>query len=563
MPIRGFQSSMDYKMVMGVGNLSKVDCVTVTWPDQRVQIMLDVQVNQLLTAASENAHLVAHQEHPTKALLRRVVIDSIMHVENQYNDFARDRLQYHMLSTQGPAYAVADINDDGLDDFFIGGSAGNVSAIYLQKPGEKFIRLPGELFESDRTAEDVAAIFFDADNDKDLDLYVVAGGSEHLKESTSQLDRLYINAGIKNGQPLFEKSMRGVPPIQQSGSCVQAADIDNDGDVDLFVGTRSIPSFYGVPADQVILVNDGEGNFMDATAMVAPALKHFGMVTDAAWFDYDKNGFIDLMVVGEWMPVTIFANDGKKLTRIENVPGLAKSDGWWNKIKAVDIDKDGDTDFVLGNLGLNSFFTPSKTEPMALYVNDFDKNGSIEPIFAFTKGNKEYPFALRQDIIQQISALKKEFVFYKDYAGKSIPEVFKASSLANAHKLHFYEPHTSLLINEGSKRFRLQQLPVEAQFAPVYGIEVSDVNDDNLEDIILGGNLFAVKPQVGRYDALRGLVLLNYGKARFKTLPSLESGLKIGGEIRHISTLNISGEKAIIFIRNNNTVQLYRTAANR
>jgi hypothetical protein len=287
------------------------------------------------------------------------------------------------------------------------------------------------------------------------------------------------------------------------------------------------------------------------------------MVTDAAWFDYDTNGFPDLMIVGEWMPITIFANDGKKLTRVENVSGLEKSDGWWNRIKAADIDKDGDTDFVLGNLGLNSFFTPSIDDPMILYVNDFDKNGSVEPIFAFTKGNKEYPFALRQDIIQQISALKKEFVFYKDYAGKSIPEIFEASSLAKANRLYFYEPHTSLLINEGAKGFRLQKLPVEAQFSPVYGIEVSDVDGDNLEDIILGGNLFAVKPQVGRYDAMRGLVLQNQGKARFTAMSSVESGLKIAGEIRHIATLKTSNETALVFIRNNNTVLLYRPSANR
>jgi hypothetical protein len=263
------------------------------------------------------------------------------------------------------------------------------------------------------------------------------------------------------------------------------------------------------------------------------------------------------------MPITIFTNDGKKLTPVENVPGLEKSDGWWNRIKPVDIDRDGDTDFVLGNLGLNSFFTPSKTEPMTLYVNDFDKNGSVEPIFAFTEGNKEYPFALRQDIIQQISALKKEFVFYKDYADKSIPEIFDESSLEKAHKLHFYEPRTSLLINEGRNGFRLQPLPMEAQYAPVYGIEIADVDGDDLDDIVLGGNLFAVKPQVGRYDAMSGLVLRNRGKEGLQAMSSQESGLKIGGEIRHISTVRTSGERAITFIRNNNTVLLYRRSAKR
>ena len=563
MPIRGFQSSMDYKMILGLGDLSKVDCVAVTWPDQRVQILRDIEANQLLTVSSADAKVVAHSEPISNPLLQQVLTDSIMHEENQFNDFARDRLQYHMLSTQGPAFAKADLNNDGLDDFFLGGAAGKTSAIYLQQPGNKFTQLKGKLFEPDSIAEDVAAVFFDADNDGDPDLYVVTGGSEHLRESIHQLDRLYINTGIENGQPVFKKSTGGTPSVHQSGSCVQAADIDNDGDLDLFVGTRSIPSFYGVPADQVILINDGNGNFSDATHAVAPALRKFGMVTDAAWFDWDHNGFPDLIVVGEWMPITIFTNDGKKLTPVGNVLGLEKSDGWWNRIKPVDIDKDGDTDFFLGNLGLNSFFTPSKKEPMTLYVNDFDKNGSVEPIFAFARGNKEYPFALRQDIIQQISALKKEFVFYKDYADKSVSEIFDESSLEKAHKLYFYEPRTSLLINEGKNGFRLKPLPIEAQYAPVYGIEIADVDGDELDDIVLGGNLFAVKPQVGRYDAMRGLVLQNRGKDGFEAMSSLESGLKIGGEIRHISTLRTSNDQALTFIRNNNTVLLYRRPAKR
>lgn len=559
MPIRGFQSSMDYKLIMGLGNADKIDSLTVVWPDQRVQVLRDVAANQVLTFSSKDAKSVTKPTRQEKPLLKLIVTDSIAHEENQYNDFDRDRLQYHMLSTQGPAFAKADINNDGLDDFFIGGSAGKTAAIYLQRPGDKFSKLPGGLFEPDSVAEDVAAVFFDADNDRDLDLYVATGGSEHRGQSIHQVDRLYINHEERNGQSEFVKSTGRIPLLHQSGSCAKPVDIDNDGDLDLFIGTRVVPAFYGVPCDQTILINDGKGYFKDATDTVAPQLKQLGMVTDACWFDYDNNGFPDLLIAGEWMPLTIFTNDGRQLAKVENIPGLNQSEGWWNRIKEMDVDQDGDMDFILGNLGLNSFFKPSKNEPMSLYVSDFDKNGSVEPIFAFKRENKEYPFALRQDIIKQINSLKKEFVFYKDYADKTISEIFDEGALQKAHKLNFYEPHSSLLINEGSGGFKLQHLPVQAQYAPVYGIEVADVNGDNLQDIILGGNLFGVKPQAGRYDALRGLLLENKGNAVFNPVNSTRSGLKIDGEIRHVSILKNHSKKNIAFIRNNDTVVFYRT----
>jgi hypothetical protein len=558
MPIRGFQSSMDYKLIMGLGKLGEVDSLVITWPDRRVQILRRVKANQVLTVSSRDAVAVVHKPHKEKMLLRRIESDTIMHRENQYNDFDRDRLQYHMLSTQGPAFAKADLNGDGLEDFFLGGSAGIPSVIYLQQDGEKFTAMAMELFGVDSAAEDVAAAFFDADNDKDLDLYVVTGGSEYTVQSHQQADRLYINLGIVNGIPKFEKSTDRIPLIYQSGSCVKPADLDNDGDLDLFVGTRAIPALYGLPCDQTILLNDGRGYFKDATAALAPQLKQLGMVTDATWFDYDNNGFDDLLIVGEWMPVTVFTNDGKGLLKAENIAWTAQSEGWWNRIHRMDVDKDGDTDFVLGNLGLNSFFKPSQDEPLTLYVNDFDKNGSIEPIFAFTKNGREYPYALRQDIIKQINSLKKEFVFYKDYADKTVYEIFETSSLEKAHKLSFYEPRSSLLINNGIGSFKLQPLPLEAQFAPVYAIHSMDIDNDDLDDIILGGNLFGVKPQVGRYDGLRGLVLKNLDQGEFKPLSPAKSGLRIEGEIRHITTLGKGDKLTIVFVRNNNTVLFYR-----
>ena len=295
--------------------------------------------------------------------------------------------------------------------------------------------------------------------------------------------------------------------------------------------------------DQYFAENDGKGNFSDVTGTVAPQFKTLGLVTDAVWFDYDKNGFSDLMSWATGSPITIFKNDGKDLTKVDSVAGLEKSDGWWNKIKEMDVDKDGDLDFIIGNLGLNSFFKPSASEPVSLYVSDFDKNGSIEPIFTFSKNGREYPFALRQDIIKQLNSLKKEFVFYKDYADKSVDEIFDEDLLQKATKLNFFQPETSLLLNEGPKGFTLKHLPVEAQVSPVYAIEVFDVDGDGLDDVLLGGNLFAVKPEVGRYDALRGLVLKNNGGGNFSVQTGMESGLKIDGEIRHIGILSNGRKK--------------------
>jgi hypothetical protein len=339
---------------------------------------------------------------------------------------------------------------------------------------------------------------------------------------------------------------------------VRLADIDNDGDLDLFVGTRVMPARYGLPCDQFILQNDGHGRFTDVTAAIAPAFKKLGMVTDARWFDYDQNGFRDLIVVVVWMPVTIFRNDGKQLTRVEGIQGLQKTEGWWNTIEVADLDEDGDVDFVLGNLGMNSKFQPSAERPVTMYLNDFDQNGSTEPIFSYpNEKGEEYPVALRQDIIKQMSSLKKQFVYYKDYAGKSVREIFDEKLLENATVLKFYEPRTSLLMNNGPGDFQLKPLPVQAQVSPVFAARVMDVNHDSHADIVLGGNLFAVKPEIGRYDALLGLVLTGNGKGDFSPVSSQQSGLNLKGEVRHVELIRTKDRTLIAFVRNNDTVKFY------
>lgn len=559
MPMRGFQSSMDYKMVIGLGSHESVDSMIVTWPDDKVSFLRSVRADQHLTILQKDAQdPVPAGKEKVKPLLREIAMPVIAHEENDYNDFDRDRLLYHMLSTQGPAFAVADLNGDGADDFYLGGSIGGRAQLYLQKD-EIFEKVYSEEFDIALSADDTDAAFFDADGDNDLDLYVVSGGSENLAKTTPLLDRFYENTGMKNGVPVFKARENRIPPLYQSGSCVRPADVDLDGDMDLFVGTRSIPAQYGIPADQFLLINDGLGNYTESSATWAPQFSKLGMVTDALWFDYNKDNFPDLIVVGEWMPVTIFLNDGKRLTKMENVKGLQHSDGLWNRIKAADIDNDGDLDFVLGNLGWNSKFRPSPETQIRLYVNDFDENGSVDPIFTYSQSGEVYPFALRQDMIKQMSSLKKKFVYYKDYAGHSITDIFDEGILEQTTPLNFFQSATSLLINKGNNTYSLEPLPAEAQVAPVYGITVADMNNDQHPDVILGGNLFGVKPEVGRYDALRGLVLTGDGKGGFRARTAVWSGLNVDGEVRHIALLQGSPAKKIAVIRNNGSMKLFGT----
>lgn len=556
MPIRGFQSSMDYKMIAGLGQYATVDTLVITWPDHQQQVLKNVKSDQILKI--DYAH--SAKVRPAAAVIHVPIFESIpspdiIHQENDFNEFDRDRLLYHMLSTQGPAFAKADLNGDGRDDFFVGGSVGSTGKIFLQQNDNTYAALAN--FPVDSLSDETDAVFFDADGDQDQDLYVVTGGTENLAQSLALRDILYLNQGIKGGVPVFSRAAESVPAVYASGSCVSAADFDKDGDIDLFVGTRVLPSNYGLPCDQSLFLNDGKGNFKDVTATWAPELKSLGMITDAVWDDFDDDGNPDLIVVGEWMAVTVFKNNGQKLTRVI-APGLENSEGWWNRIVPADIDADGDTDFVLGNLGLNSRFKPSVEKPIRLYVNDFDENGSLEPIFTYSDGQTDFPFALKKDLLKQMSSLKKKFIFSRDYAGKAIGDVFPENLLQQATVLKYTMPYSSILMNQGKDGFRLTPLPLEAQVSPVYGIEIADINHDGRADIILGGNLFSVKPEVGRYDALMGLVLVGDGKGNFNPMPSWESGISIQGEVRQISFIKNKSKRLLAIIRNNDSIILYK-----
>lgn len=561
MPMRGFQSTVDPRLNFGVGTADTLDRVLVKWPDGKVTELTSVAANQAIEIDYDDATTPGRGEMVALADAKPVFNDvsdrlkiDYIHAENYYVDFDRDQLIYHMITSEGPRMSRGDVNGDGLEDIFIGGPRDVAGKLFLQQAGGSFKSWGAETFEADKLSEDAGSTFVDVDGDGDLDLYVCSGSNEFPNSSTALVDRLYINDG--NGS--FTKSSQILPTARfESTSCVTAADYDNDGDEDLFVGVRVQPFLYGVPANGYILNNDGKGNFTNVTGKVAPELTGIGMITDAAWSDVDGDEDQDLLVVGEYMPVTVFVNEGSNFVNKTSQAGLADSRGWWNNIVAADLDKDGDVDFVLGNHGLNSRFKASTDRPVCMYVSDFDQNGAIEQIVCRYDGDESYPLVLRHDLVSQIPSLKKKYLKYESYKEQAIDDIFSSDQLDKAIKLEAQVMESSVLLNNGSGTFTLSTLPMEAQLAPVYAIATDDFDGDGTPDIVLGGNLYRVKPEVGRYDASRGLFLKGKGDGTFEAWPSKRSGMRIEGELRDFTTIRIGGRAMLLGARNSNTLVVY------
>jgi hypothetical protein len=564
-PVRGFESTVDHRPHIGLGDIQVIDRLTVTWPDGSVTSLDSVKTDQMLSLRQADGAVIPAKSQTAETTTARPILKDIsplklidfVHHENDFVDFDRDHLIYHMLSTEGPRMSKGDVNGDSLDDLFVGGAKDQSAALFLQTSAGKFRRTNETTFEKDKVSEDMGSVFFDADNDHDLDLYVCSGGNEFSPSSTALIDRLYLNDGKGN----FTRSSQILPSSSafESTSTVKAADYDGDGDVDLFVGVRLRPFLYGLPMNGYILNNDGKGKFKDITGAVAPGLQQTGMITDGIWADIDGDKDQDLMVAGEYMPVKIFLNEAGKFTDQTIPAGLGKSNGWWNKIVAADLDQDGDMDFVLGNHGINSKFKATFEKPLCMYVNDFDQNGNIEHLICTFNGGESYPTILRHDLVSQIPSLKKKYLKYETFKNETLTDIFTPEQLKNALELKVYELKSSVAINDGKGKFTLRALPLEAQFSPVYGIEVSDVDKDGILDILSGGNFYSVKPEVGRYDAGYGLFLKGDGKGNFETVSSQESGILIDGEVRDIVTLKTRGGSLIVFSRNNDSVQVYTT----
>jgi hypothetical protein len=560
-PNRGFQSTVDARPNIGLGKATRAEEVIVEWPDGRVTRLSGVPTDQTLVLQQAEAVMPGKPVLPNPSYstlfdeIRQNRPVEFIHQENLFVDFDRDRLIFHMLSTEGPCMCKGDVNGDGREDFYMGGAMDSPGTLFVQQANGRFVRSSAEIFEADKGSEDVACAIFDADGDGKKDIYVASGGSEVSVSSSTLADRLYLNSG--GGK--FRKSEQILPAFQyESSSSVQPADFDKDGDTDLFVGIRNIPFYYGLPCNGYLLQNDGKGNFTDVSARLLPALKKIGMITSAAWMDYDADGDPDLAVAGEWMPLRLFRNDGKQFTDVSAAAGLGKTNGWWNALETADLNGDGLPDLVAGNHGLNSRFHASADKPIKLYINDFDQNGNIEQILTQYNGEKAYPMVLRHDLVQQLPSLKKQYLKYASYKGQRIEDIFAPEVLKRSLVLEAFTLATVALINDGKGGFRIVRLPMEAQFSPVYAIAIQDMDGDRKNDILLGGNLYNVKPEAGRYDASYGTLLKGDGKGGFQTVPQRMTGIQLRGQARKFLWMDIGKENMLFVANNADTLQVFR-----
>ncbi len=561
-PTRGFQSTVDAVMTFGLGATETVDTLIVAWPDDRVQVQTNVATNQRLTIRQADAAVpeedVLLAPTPPGPPLFADITDEVgldyAHQENAFVDFDREALLPKMLSTEGPHLAVADVNRDGLDDVYIGGAKEQPGALFVQQRGGGFVSTNEAVFARDKISEDLGATFFDADGDGDMDLYVVSGGSEYARRAPGLTDRFYLN----DGRGTFEKTRDRIPEITTSGSCVEAADYDRDGDLDLFIGGRLEPWQYGVDPRSYLLQNDGRGRFTDVTEEVAPALAHVGLVTDAAWTDLDGDRRLDLVVVGEWMPVTVFRNTGAGLEPRTDA-GLEQSHGWWNRLLPGDFDGDGDQDFIAGNLGLNSRLQASPEAPATMHVHDFDRNGWTEQIVSLDNHGTRYPIVLKADLLNHLTFLRPRYPRHTDYAEQTVEDIFTEEELAGAVVKTAYEFQTALVENQGDGTFVLKPLPYEAQLAPVYGIAAEDVDGDGHTDLLLAGNFHAVKPEFGRMDASYGLWLRGDGTGSFAAVPTRTSGFRVTGQARDMAFVEDATRGRLLFIaKNDGPIQVFQ-----
>jgi hypothetical protein len=559
-PTRGFQSSVDSRLHFGLGAATRVDTLVVVWPDRAFQTLTDVVLDRMLTLSRSDASGTFRYPPPAAEPLftdvsARLGAD-VTHEEDSYSDFAREPLIPHLLSAEGPALAVGDVNGDGLDDMYLGGAKWQPGRLLVQQRDGRFVARPQPSIAADSIAEDVDAAFLDANGDGHPDLLVVSGGNEFWGQADALRSRLYLNDGAGN----FRRDTTALPPIFENGSCVATADFDGDGHVDLFIGSRVVGRRYGETPTSHLLHNDGTGHFTDVTLERAPALSRAGMVTSATWTDYDGDGKLDLVVAGEWMPVRIFRQvAGGRFEEKTADAGFARSSGWWNSVTVLPAAGRAKPDLLLGNLGLNSYLRASSAEPARLYVGDFAHDGGLQQILTFYKDGVSYPMATRDELLGAIPSLRERFTTYKSFGASRVEDILPTPELRSAIVLQAYDFASTLARNRGDGSFALSALPVEAQLAPINAAVSDDFDGDGYADLLVAGNAFGVAPVLGRYDASYGLLLRGTRDGRYAPVDMDADRLAIDGVVRHLKLLRgADGARLIAVARNDDRLALLR-----
>lgn len=556
MPSRGFQSSVDYKILVGLGD-KKLDSVHIIWPDLSISRMTKPAIDSV-HVIEKSASPQLHNSFMTASLVTEknnylfdlVNNNFISHKEDDYTDFYYERNIPVLLSRDGPQAAVADVNGDGLQDVYIGGAANQAGQLYIQT-AKGFELKQDPIFETFKIYEDVAVLFFDADKDGDQDLFVGSGGNNYSVGSKELQNRLYINDGKGN----FTYDINAIPGNTMNTAVVAAHDFDNDGDADLFVGSRSVPGDYGNSPASALLLNDGKGKFKDISKE-NPAIQLAGMITGAAWADVNGDNKKELIIIGEWTHPKIFSYNGNnKFTEIKS--GLENYTGLWQSILATDLDNDGDMDIVLGNIGENFYLEPGTDHPVKMWMNDFDKNGTVDKIITRHINGKDVPVFMKREITDQLPGLKKKNLRNEEYARSTVQDLFPAELIKAADVKHFNYPSSVIAINDGKGNFTVTKLPAVIQFSCVNAIITTDVNNDGLPDLVTGGNKYGWLPQFGRLDADYGNVLLNKGAGKFTVIKPAKTGLNLLGEIRNIQPLKIKGKDHFLMTRNNDKPLLF------
>jgi len=574
-PVHGYISSVQADAHFGLGAVTQVDSVHIKWPDGNMQVLQHVPVDQVLTVDHKNAHTPYSWQHPaiaTDALFKDITSSTGIQYtqkENDFIDFNIQKLLPHKFSEYGPALAVGDIDGNGLDDLVCGGSAGYPTMLFLQTAAGKFISKelesrPGGTNDQTKPGEDLGIVLFDADGDKDLDIFIAGGGYEHAPNDPAYADKLYINDGKGN----FVLDSLAIPQNFTSKSCVRAADFDNDGDLDLFIAGRVEPGNYPKPVSCFIYRNDskpGKVQFTDVTASVAPALNKIGLVCDALWTDFDNDGWPDLLLAGEWMPLTFLKNTNGHFTNITQQTGISDKTGWWTSIVSGDFDNDGKTDYIAGNLGLNSFYRASDQYPVRMYAKDFDNNGVFDavptlylPDSSDNPKRHEYIAESRDDVVKQIVGFKAKYPNYKNYANATFDQMFTKDEMNNALvvKANFFSH--CFIKNMGNGHFAMQPLPTQAQFSCLNGMVVQDFNGDGNLDVLINGNDYGTEVSVGRYDGCNGLLLQGNGKGGFTPVSLLQSGIFIPGNGKSLVQLkSASGDYLLAAAQNRGPLKIF------